>query len=109
MLLDYSVEVKLCVVDFVLTLCNSSRLSRFHKIDHSGMDARIVLERSKIQQKVTSSRDRTLDSRTVVLTSCAQSHALPTELSGQVLIEGSSTQLLFVYQLTFELRGTERI
>ena len=70
------------------------------------MDARTVLEQSKIQQKVTSNRDRTLDSRTVVLTSCVQSHVLQTELSGQVLIEGSLTQLLFVYQLTFGLRGT---
>ena len=44
-----------------------------------------------------------------MITSCVQSHALPTELSGQVLIQGSLTQLLFVHQLTFGLRGTERV
>ena len=44
-----------------------------------------------------------------MLTSSVQSHELPTELSGQVLIEESFTQLLFVHQLTFGLRGTERI
>ena len=38
-----------------------------------------------------------------------KSHALPIELSRQVLTEGSSTQLLFVHQLTFGLGGTERI
>ena len=38
-----------------------------------------------------------------------QSHALPTELSGQVLLEGTWTPLLFVHQLTIELGGTERI
>ena len=31
------------------------------------------------------------------------------ELSGQVFIEGFLTQLLFVNQLTFGFRGTERI
>ena len=81
----------------------------FPKIDHSGIDARIVLEQNKIQQKVTSKWDRTLDSRTVVITSCVQPHALPTGLSGQVLIKGPLTQLLFVHQFTFGLRGTERI
>ena len=64
----------------------------FPEVDHSGIDARIVLEQNKF------------------LTSCVQSHAfLPTELSGQVLIQGSLTQLVFVHQLTFGLRGTERI
>ena len=40
----------------------------------------------------------------VVLTSCLQSHAFPTELSWQVLIEGSLTPL-FVHHLTFGLTG----
>ena len=63
----------------------------------------------KFSKKVTSKWDRTFDPRTVVITSCVQPHALPTGLSGQVLIEGPLTQLLFVHQLTFGLRGTERI
>ena len=45
-----------------------------------------------------------------MLTSCVQSHALPTELSEKMLIEGSLTQLLFVHQFQdFGLRGTKRI
>ena len=40
---------------------------------------------------------------------CLQSHAFPSEVSWQVLIEGSLTPLLFVHHLTFELRRTERI
>ena len=42
------------------------------------------------------------------MTGFFQSHAYPTANS-QVLIEGSLTPLLFVYQLTFGRRGTERI
>ena len=34
---------------------------------------------------------------------CLQAHALPTELSCEVLIEGSLTPLLFVYQLAVNL------
>ena len=81
----------------------------FPKIDHSGIDTRIVFKKNKFSKKVTSNRVRTLDPRTVVLTSCVQSHALPTELSGQVLIEGSLARFLFVHKLTFGLRGAERI
>ena len=48
----------------------------FPKTDHSGIDARVVLKIDKFSKKVTSSRDITLDPRTVVLTSCVQSDAL---------------------------------
>ena len=40
-----------------------------------------------------------------MLTSRVQSHAFsPSELSGQVLIQGSLIQFLFVHQLTFGLQ-----
>ena len=79
----------------------------FPKIDLSGSSARIVLEQDKFSKKVTSNRDWTCDPRTVVLTCYyLQSHAFPSELSWQVLIEGYLTQLkLFVHQLTFGLIG----
>ena len=51
----------------------------FLKIDHSGIDTRIVLKINKFSKKVSSNRDRTLHPRTV-LTSCIQSHALPSVL-----------------------------
>ena len=77
----------------------------FPKIDHSGIDARIVLEQINSAQKATSNRAWTLDPRTVVLTSRVQSHAfLPSELSEQVLIQGSLIQFLFVHQFTFGLQ-----
>ena len=79
----------------------------FPKIDKIGIDSRFILK-NEFSKKGTSNRDRTLHPRTVVLT-CVQTHALPTEVSGQVLIEGSLTQLLFMHQLTFGLRRTERI
>ena len=47
--------------------------------------------------------------RILILKAMTGQLALPTELSGQVLIEGSLTPLLFVHQLTFGLRGTEKI
>ena len=81
----------------------------FPKGDHSGIGARIVLEQYKFTKKATSNRTWTLNPRTVVLTSCVQSHAfLPTELSGQMLIQGSLTQLLCINWL-LDFRGTERI
>ena len=81
----------------------------FPKVDHSGICARIVLEQNKSTKKKELPLTG-LEPLTVVLTSCVQSHAfLPTELSGQVLIQGSLTELLFMHQLTFGLGGTERI
>ena len=53
----------------------------FTKIDNSGIDARIELEQNKFSKNVSSNRNCTLNPRTVVLTSCVQFHALPTELS----------------------------
>ena len=41
--------------------CKETLTPGFPKIDHFGIDARIVLEQNKIQQKVTSNMDRTLD------------------------------------------------
>ena len=47
----------------------------FPKVDHSGLNARIVLEQNSFTQKnATSNRTWTLDPRTVVLISCVQSH-----------------------------------
>ena len=50
----------------------------FPKIDHSGISARIGLEQNKFSKKATSNKTKTLNPRTVVLTSCVQFHALPT-------------------------------
>ena len=59
----------------------------FPKIDHSGIDARIVLEQINSAKKLG----------VTGLTSCVQAYAfLLTELSGQVLIQGSLTQLLCI-------------
>ena len=49
-------------------------------IDHSGIDARIVLEQNKFSKKVTSNRDWTLNPGTVVLVSCVYS-IVPSQLS----------------------------
>ena len=38
-----------------------------------------------------------------------QSHAYPSVLIPVVIIEGSLTSILFVHELNFGLRGTERI
>ena len=43
----------------------------FPKVDHSGNDARIVLEQNKFSKNVTSNRYCTLDLKIVVHTSCA--------------------------------------
>ena len=52
----------------------------FPKIDHSDIDARIVLEQNRFSKKATPNRTRNLNPRTVVLTACVQSHALTTVL-----------------------------
>ena len=69
----------------------------FPKIDHSGIDASIVLAK-KLPLTGLEPSDK-------LLISCIQSHALLTRLSGQVLTERSLTQLSFVHQLTFELKS----
>ena len=71
----------------------------FPKIDHSGNSTRIVLKQNKFGKKVTSNRDWSWDTGSLVAL-LLQSHAFPTELSWQVIIEKYLTPLLFVHQLT---------
>ena len=74
------------LLHYLSTSCEILLLLSFEVIpgvDHSGIEARIVLEQNKFTKKATSNRTLTLDPRTVVLTSSVQSHTfLVTELSG---------------------------
>ena len=71
----------------------------FLKIDHSDIDARVVLEQNRFSKKATPNRTRTLNPRTVVLISRVQSHALTT-----VLIHITSmTEMIIIKSYSIDL------